>query len=353
MMMPRQSWRHWLRQNFFADGISTLISLVLGTLAAVALVNVLDWALFSAVFRPEVELCRSLDHGGACWGVIAEKYRIILFGRYPFDEQWRPLAATLLLLSLIVISGHPASWRRGLLPVWLFSLALMLALMKGGFGGLTRVDTDLWGGLPLTLLLTVVGIGGAFPLAVLIAVGRSSSLGVLRSVLTWYVELVRGMPLIPILFLASFLFPLFLPKDLSVDVLVRVLAAIILFAAAYLSESIRGGLESIPATQREAALALGLTSWQAMLLVLLPQALRAVVPSIVNSAISLFKETSLVTVVSMFDLTGALSLALAGDALWRPFHLEGYLFIGAIYWIGCFSMSRYSLWIEARLRTPA
>lgn len=353
MKRPHQSWRHWLRQNFFADGLSTLISLLLGTLAAVALVKVLDWGLFTAVFRPEVELCRGLEHGGACWGVIAEKYRIILFGRYPFDEQWRPFSATLLLLGLTAISGHPASWHRWLLPLWCVSLVIMLALMKGGFGGLPRVDTDLWGGLPLTLLLTAVGIGGAFPLAVLIAVGRSSSLGVLRSILTWYVELVRGMPLIPILFLASFLFPLFLPKDLSVDVLVRVLAAIILFAAAYLSESIRGGLESIPATQREAALALGLTSWQAMSLVLLPQALRAVVPSIVNSAISLFKETSLVTVVSMFDLTGALSLALAGDALWRPFHLEGYLFIGAIYWIGCFSMSRYSLWIEARLRSPA
>ena len=343
----------WLRRNFFADLPSTLTSLVLGSVVLVLLAHAFEWAVLHAVFRPDVELCRALDHGGACWGMIAEKYRIILFGRYPYEAQWRPLLATLLLLSLLGLSSLPTCWKRWLPPLWLVGLTAILALMKGGMGGLETVDTDLWGGLPLTLLLTIAGIGGAFPLAVLIALGRHSSLRVIRTLLAWYVELVRGMPLIPVLFLASFLFPLLLPKGITFDVLVRVLAAIMLFAAAYLSEAIRGGIESIPAGQQEAGLALGLTSWQALRLIVLPQALRAVVPSVMNSAIGLFKETSLVTVIGLFDLTGALSLALAGDAQWRPFHLEGYLFIGALYWVGCFGLSRYSLWIERRLRTPA
>ena len=339
----------WLRRNLFADWISALITLALLWVGVSLLIDVSDWAFFNAVYRPDAEACHQLKHAGACWGMIAEKYPLILFGRYPHAEQWRALCAILILLALLLGSAHPRAWSRWLPLAWLFGLGACGLCLKGGFAGLTPVDSELWGGLPLTLLLTVAGIGGAFPLALLIAFGRRSSLAVVRILLTWYVELVRGIPLIPVLFLASFLFPLFLPAGVSIDVLLRVLAAIVLFAAAYLSEVIRGGLESIPAGQYEAALALGFGAWQAQRLIILPQALRAVVPSIMNSTIALFKDTSLVTVVSLFDLTGALSLALAGDAQWRPFHLEGYLLIGAIYWLGCFAMSRYSVWIESRL----
>jgi len=341
-----------VRENLFSDLPNTITTLLLGALLLFALTRGLEWGLLNAVFSTDAEQCRAAQPNGACWGVIAEKYRVILFGRYPFEEQWRPLLSTLLLLGLTIFSAHPRHWRPWLPSVWLAAIVMVAVLMKGGWFGLTSVDTDLWGGLPLTLLITAVAIGAAFPLAVLIALGRRSRVPLLRSLLNWYVELVRGLPLIPVLFIASFLFPLFMPKGVSIDVLLRVLAAITLFAAAYLAEVVRGGIESVPAGQTEAALALGLTRRQAMAEIVLPQALRVSVPSLVNSAIGLFKDTSLVMVVSMFDLTGALSLALAGDAEWRPFHLEGYLFIGAIYWTGCYSMSRYSLWIEQRLRAP-
>jgi general L-amino acid transport system permease protein len=193
----------------------------------------------------------------------------------------------------------------------------------------------------------------AFPLAILVALGRLSRLPLLRTLCAAYVELVRGVPLISVLFLASFLFPIILPQGLSIDVLLRVQAGIVLFAAAYLSETIRGGLLAIPAGQHDAAAALGLGRWQAMRWIILPQALRAVIPSMMNSAVSVFKDTSLVTVVSLYELTGSLSLALAGDPEWRSFQLEGYLFIGLIYWIGCHAMSRFSRGLEDAGIQPA
>ncbi|MDP2133339.1 MAG: amino acid ABC transporter permease, partial [Sulfuritalea sp.] len=282
----------------------------------------------------------------ACWGVVAEKYRVILFGRYPYEEQWRPLLATVLLLSAILAGGLRLLRRGPLLAAWALALPAFLLLMGGGALGLSPVGSDLWGGLPLTLLLATLGMLLALPLALLVALGRQSSLPLLRGLCTLYVELVRGVPLISVLFLASFLFPIILPQGTSIDVLLRVQGGIVLFAAAYLSETIRGGLLGVPAAQHDAAAALGLGRWQAMRWIILPQALRAVVPSMTNSAVSIFKDTSLVTVVSMYELTGALSLALAGDAAWRSFHLEGYLFIGLIYWLGCHAISRFSRGLE-------
>jgi general L-amino acid transport system permease protein len=189
----------------------------------------------------------------------------------------------------------------------------------------------------------------AFPLAVLIALGRRSELPAIRSFCTIYVELIRGVPLISVLFMASFMFPLFMPLGLSIDVLVRVLLGITFFAAAYLAEVIRGGLQAIPKGQIEAAATLGLSYWQTQRKIVLPQALAIVVPGIINSFISTFKDTSLVTIVSLYELTGALSLALNSDADWRPYKIEGYLFIALIYFAFCFSMSRYSLWIEKQV----
>jgi general L-amino acid transport system permease protein len=278
--------------------------------------------------------------------VVAEKYRFILFGRYPYAEQWRPLLATALLLAVIVASGLRLLAREPLLVAWAMALPSFFVLMGGGHFGLTPVGSDQWGGFPLTLLLATMGMLLAFPLAILVALGRQSGLPLLRGLCALYVELVRGVPLISVLFLASFLFPIILPQGFSIDVLVRVQAGIVLFAAAYLAETIRGGLQSVPAGQHDAAAALGLSPSQAMRWIILPQALRAVVPSIMNSAVSIFKDTSLVTVVSLYELTGSLSLALAGDAEWRSFYLEGYLFIGLIYWIGCHAMSRFSRTFE-------
>jgi len=233
--------------------------------------------------------------------------------------------------------------------MWVVVLALFFMLMRGGVAGLSEVRTDVWGGLPLTVMLATLSIFLAFPLAVMVALGRRSNLPAIRTACVVYIELIRGVPLISVLFMASFMFPLFMPQGVSLDVLVRVIAGITLFAAAYMAEIIRGGLQAIPKGQLEAADTLGLSYWQTQRKIVLPQALAMVVPAIMNTFISLFKDTSLVTIVSLYELTGALALALNSDVNWRPFKLEAYLFITLIYFTVCFAMSRYSLWVEKQL----
>jgi len=240
-------------------------------------------------------------------------------------------------------------WKPWLVGLWLVVLAFFFVLMKGGVMGLAPVETDRWGGLPLTIMLATLSIVLAFPISVLVALGRRSKLPAIRTFCVIYVELIRGVPLISVLFMASFMFPLFMPQGLTIDVLVRVLVGITLFAAAYMAEIVRGGLQAIPKGQVEAADSLGLTYWQTQRKIVLPQALAMVIPGIMNNFISIFKDTSLVTIVSLYELTGALGLALNSDADWRPFKIEGYLFITLIYFIFCFAMSRYSLWVEKQL----
>jgi len=342
--------RNWLRRNLFSDAWSGLTTLLLVAGLLYCLPGLVEWLLVKAVFKPDAAACAAVDHAGACWGVVAEKYRFILFGRYPHAEQWRPLAATVLLLLVIFASGLRLLKRGALFAAWALALPAFFLLMGGGLLGLAPVGSDQWGGFPLTLLLATTGMLLAFPLAVLVALARQQNgLPLLSGLCALYVELVRGVPLISVLFLASFLFPIILPQGTSIDVLLRVQAGIVLFAAAYLSETVRGGLQAVPAGQHDAAAALGLSRWQAMRWIVLPQAIRAVIPSIMNSAVSVFKDTSLVTVVSLYELTGSLSLALSGDAQWRSFYLEGYLFIGLIYWLGCYSMSRVGSTLERRL----
>ncbi len=339
----------WLRANLFGDWKSTLTTVLIAIAAIAWLPGVADWALVKAVFRPDVEGCQAARGTGACWGVVAEKYRYIILGRYPFAEQWRPVLATLLLMGLLGVSCTRRFWRPWLVPLWIAVLAAYFLLMRGGVWGLSTVTTDLWGGLPLTIMLATLGIVLAFPLAVLVALGRRSSLPAIRTMCIVYVELVRGVPLISVLFMASFLFPLFMPVGKSPDVLLLVLAGITLFAAAYLAETVRGGLQAVPKGQVEAAATLGLTYWQTQRKIVLPQALALVVPAVMNNFIAIFKDTSLVTIVSLYELTGSLGLALNADADWRPYKLEGYFFIAAIYFAFCFAMSRYSLWIEKQV----
>jgi len=222
-------------------------------------------------------------------------------------------------------------------------------LMYGNVFGLTKVTTDRWGGLPLTIMLSSLSMVMSFPIAIAVALGRRSALPAIRTFCTIYVELIRGVPLISVLFMASFMFPLFMPQGVTVDVMIRVLAGLTLFAAAYMAEVIRGGLQAMPKGQTEAAASLGLSYWQTQFKIILPQALALVVPSIVNNFIGLFKDTSLVGIVSLYELTGSLGLALNGDADWRPYKLEGYVFITLIYFAFCFAMSRYSLWIEKQV----
>jgi general L-amino acid transport system permease protein len=337
----------WIRINLFG-GISTSIGTILiGLVLLLIIPKLLNWGLINAVFAKDYDACHTA--AGACWGVVAEKFRIIIFGRYPFEEQWRPLIATTALLGLLIASCMRACWKPVLAVAWVVVLAFFFTLMFGGVLGLSRVETDRWGGLPLTILLASLSMSMAFPIALVIALGRRSKLPAIRSVCTIYVELIRGVPLISVLFMASFMFPLLMPQGFSIDVLVRVLAGITFFAAAYMAEVIRGGLQAVPKGQVEAAATLGLSYWQTQRKIVLPQALAMVVPGIMNNFISTFKDTSLVTIVSLYELTGAMSLALNSDANWRPFKIEGYLFIAMIYFIFCFSMSRYSIWIEKQV----
>ncbi len=338
----------WMRANLFGNWQTTLGTLALGGLLLWMLPHILGWTVLRAVWEPNADACR-VDGAGACWGVITEKYRLILFGRYPFEEQWRPLVATLLMVALLVASCTRAFWKPWLAILWIAVLGAFFTIMFGGVLGLSRVETDRWGGLPLTTLLASLSMSMAFPIALVVALGRRSSMPAIRSVCTVYVELIRGVPLISVLFMASFMFPLFMPQGFTIDVLIRVLVGITLFAAAYMAEVIRGGLQAIPKGQVEAAATLGLSYWQTQRKIVLPQALAMVVPGIVNNFISTFKDTSLVTIVSLYELTGAMGLALNSDADWRPFKIEGYLFIASIYFIFCFSMSRYSRWVEKQV----
>ena len=339
----------WIRSNLFGNWKTSVGTIVIGLILLAVLPKLLNWAVFNAVWARDHDACHAAAGVGACWGVVGEKFRVILFGHYPFEEQWRALLAATALLALLVVSCMRPFWKSWLPILWIAVLAVFFSLMYGGVFGLSKIETDRWGGLPLTLLLAALSMTMAFPLALLIALGRRSGLPAIRSVCTVYVELIRGVPLISVLFMASFMFPLLMPQGYSIDVLVRVLAGITLFAAAYMAEVIRGGLQAVPKGQIEAAATLGLSYWQTQRKIVLPQALAMVVPGIVNNFISTFKDTSLVTIVSLAELTGAMSLALNSDANWRPYKFEGYLFIAMIYFVFCFSMSRYSHWIEKQV----
>ena len=339
----------WVRKNLFGNLPSAVVTLLMLGLVLWLLPKLFSWAVLNAVVTANYDQCQAARGVGACWGVITEKYRLIIFGRYPFDQQWRPEIATVMLVALLMASCMRAFWKPWLGLLWLVVLGAFFALMKGGVLGLLPVETDRWGGLPLTIMLATLSIAFAFPLAVVVALGRRSKMPAIKTICVLYVELIRGVPLISVLFMASFMFPLFMPPGTSIDVLLRVLVGITLFAAAYMAEIVRGGLQAIPKGQQEAADTLGLSYWQAQRKIILPQALALVVPGIMNNFISIFKDTSLVTIVSLYELTGAMSLALNSDSNWRPFKIEAYLFIAAIYFAFCFSMSRYSLWIEKQL----
>ena len=339
----------WMRRNLFSNPASTVATLLFAAAAVWWLPQLIDWALIKAVWGPSLEQCNAMREQGACWGVVAEKYRLIIFGRYPFEQQWRPAVATVAMVAVLVVSCVRVFWRPWLGLLWVAMLAVFFGLMFGGFAGLEHVPTDRWGGLPLTVMVATLSIVLAFPLAVVVALGRRSHMPAIRTLCVIYVELIRGVPLISVLFMASFLFPLFMPPGTNIDVLLRVLVGITLFSAAYMAEIVRGGLQAIPKGQQEAADTLGLSYWQAQRKIILPQALALVVPGIMNNFIAIFKDTSLITIVSLYELTGAMGLALDSDSDWRPFKLSAYMFITLIYFVFCFSMSRYSLWIEKQL----
>ncbi|MDP5240797.1 amino acid ABC transporter permease [Uliginosibacterium sp. 31-16] len=319
-------------------------------LAGALLWPIFSWAVLHAIWGADLEACRAARGVGACWGVIVEKHRLLFFGRYPFAEQWRPLIATLLIVAVLGLATWRRLWQPRFAVLALITLSIATLLMLGGLASLSFVPTKLWGGLPLTLLISLGSTLLAFPFAILLALGRRSRLPLLRQLCTLYIELVRGVPLISLLFMAAFLFPLLLPAQWRPDILPRVVFTIAAFAAAYLAEVIRGGLQAVPSGQYTAALAIGMTWWQATRHIVLPQALRTALPALVNSFVGIFKDSSLISIVSLHELTGALAISLGGDAEWRSFYLEGYLFIALIYWIFCYALSCSARRLESGLR---
>jgi general L-amino acid transport system permease protein len=337
--------------------MNRVLTIVLALVVAAALVPFAQWALIDAVWRPDADACRAAH--GACWGFIVEKHRFILFGTYPYDEQWRPALATMVLLALWIASAVRACWRPWLAGLWAGGLIVIGVLMWGGLFGLPYVENERWGGLILTLLLTTIGLAAAFPLSIALALGRRSELPVIRALSVAYIELIRGVPLISLLFMASVMLPLFLPGGMTIDKLARAQIALILFAAAYLAEVVRGGLQAIPRGQYDAAAAIGLGYWGAMRAVILPQALRIAVPPLVNTFIGFFKDTSLVLIIGLFDLLSTIKVALTEPA-WSGFGVEAYVCAALVYFVFCFAMSRYSRRFERErpvrdvvLREPA
>jgi general L-amino acid transport system permease protein len=346
----------WARTNLFANWWSTAITLALAYLLIRVGVGFIDWAFINAIWTVPVspqgvantEACRDAKGVGACWAVIHEKHRFILFGTYPYDEHWRPLLVCLLFVGLYVVSAMRRFWRWELALIWVGVLTAIGVLMWGGVLGMTYVPQDRWGGLPITLILATFGLAFAFPVSILVALGRRSSLPAIKALCVLYVELIRGVPLISLLFMASVMFPLFLPEGMNIDKLLRAQVAIILFAGAYLAEVVRAGLQALPKGQYEAADALGLSYWKKTIFIILPQALRLVIPPLVNTFIGFFKDTSLVLIIGIFDLLTAGKTAIIEPA-WQGFGVEVYITLGLIYFIFCFAMSKYSAGLEVEL----
>lgn len=351
----------WARVNLFGSWWSTAVTLGLGALIVLWGIRLVEWAFVNAVWsvpysatgQPQTAACQEARGVGACWAIITDKYRLILFGRYPYEEQWRPAICIALFIGLYVVSAMRRFWRRELVLIWLITLAVIGVLMWGGVLGLSFVPQDSWGGLPITLILATFGLAFSFPLSILVALGRrSTKLPAVKLLCVLYVELIRGVPLISLLFMASVMFPLFMPEGVNIDKLLRAQIAFILFAAAYLAEVVRGGLQALPKGQYEAADALGLTYWQKTGKIVLPQALRLVIPPLVNTFIGFFKDTSLVLIIGIFDLLTSGKVALS-EPVWQSFSTEVYVALAVIYFAFCFAMSKYSRGLERELGRAA
>ncbi len=397
----------WLRKNLFSSVGNSLTTIVLAGLLVWLAVWFIDWALLKATFQAESgQAC--VGTGGACWALINDKLRLIFFGSFPYEEQWRPLLAILAMIAMLVLSCDRRMWNWRLAIVWAIgsfvtfllmfgqihipvTLIFVVALLAGAGGYLLRratapdmeriawivlmalgalylvlrvagvirgaaipvapfeyVETGLWGGLPVTMILATYGLAAAFPYGILLALGRRSNLPLIRALCVGFIELIRGVPLISLLIMASFLLPLFLPPGVSFDKFLRAQVAVILFAGAYIAEVVRGGLQSLPKGQFEAADAMGLNYAQKTAFIVLPQALRVVIPPLINTFIGFFKDTTLVLVIGIFDFLNTANAALV-DPKWAGFPGEVYLFAAFVYFCFCYSMSRYSKYLEREL----
>ncbi|TBR60025.1 amino acid ABC transporter permease [Westiellopsis prolifica IICB1] len=334
--MSNHNIRKWLKKNLFNTWYNSILTIVCVWWLITAITNIFNWILNQAQ-----------------WSVIQANLPLFLVGRYPVELYWRLWLVLAIILSLSIVSWAvftqrlPSRLNLIVPTAWALSFPVVLWLIGGGLG-LQPVDTNLWNGLLLTLVTAVTSIVISFPLGVLLALGRQSKLFVIRNFSILYIEIVRGLPLIGILFLAQVMLPLFLPIEFRLDRVVRGIAGLTLFSAAYLAENVRGGLQSISIGQYEAARALGLNTLLMMLFIILPQALRAVIPALVGQFIGLFKDTSLLSIVGLLELTG-ISRSILAQPQYLNRYAEVYLFIGLLYWVFCYAMSLASQRLEKQL----
>ncbi len=353
---------YWARTNLFATPLDTILTLIAAAILLWYVPPIVRWLFIDAQWTgTDRTFCTTAEQGGlrpdgwsgACWAFVGAKYKQFLFGRYPLSEYWRLWVTGILFLLLFVPLLMPKIPNKGLNAVLFFGVFPIVAffLLAGGFG-LPHVETQLWGGLLVTLVISFVGIAVSLPLGIILALGRRSKMPVVKMFSVIFIETIRGVPLVTVLFMASVMLPLFLPPGVTFDKLLRALIGVALFASAYMAEIVRGGLQAIPKGQYEGADSLGLGYWQKMSLIVLPQALKVVIPNIVSSFISLLKDTSLVYIIGMFDLLGIVRQNFS-DANWVSAQTPrtGLIFAAFVFWIICFSMSRYSQFVERRLDT--
>ncbi len=337
----------WIRENLFSSPLNAMLTLIILAVFWYSLIPFVQWAFIDACWSPDAN-CREAK--GACWSVITCNYKIMLFGFYPQNILWRPITAIILLFILLFISRNRQYWKPWLGYTWLVSLIIMGTLLSGGILGLEHVEIEKWGGLILTLLLSVFGLTAAYPLGIILALGRQSKMPAIKSFCVVYIELIRGVPLISLLFMSSVVFPLFLPEGMTINGILRAQIAIIIFTAAYIAEVVRGGLQGMNKGQFEAADSIGLNYSQTMRLIILPQALKIVIPPSVSVLISAFKDTSLVVIIGLYDLLKTTQTTLS-EPRWMGFSAEAYIFIAIIYFLCCFFMSNYSRRLERELDT--
>lgn len=343
-MSPRMTvWR----QRLFATPAAAIVTLLIAALIAWVAVPLIRWALIDANWSGTTR--NDCTAGGACWVFIRMRFGQFMYGLYPSEERWRAnLTGIIFALGIASVFLAPARHRLKLALAALVILPpLGIVLLSGGIFGLRYIETREWGGLMLTLFISVYASLIAIPLGILLALGRQSELKIVKLVSVLFIEFWRGVPIIAVIFLASLLLPLILPGGVGIDRLARAVIGLGLVIAAYMAEAVRGGLQALPKGQREAATALGLRYWSSTGLIVLPQALRISLPAMTNEFIALIKNTTLVLVVSILDLLGIAQASLA-DPNWVGMNMEAYAFSGTIYWLICFALSRWSRSLETR-----
>ncbi|MDA0870930.1 MAG: amino acid ABC transporter permease [Proteobacteria bacterium] len=341
---------NWTRKNLFSNWHDTLLTFIIVFLFYISIPPLLNWMFFDATFFGTSK--KDCSGTGACWVFIQVWLKRFTYGMYPNDQIWRIDLAFIIFFFVIGAYFFVNTKIKKILFIFLTIIFPFLAifLFHGGLFGLEEVETRVWGGLFLTLFISVFSIIFCFPIGVLLAMGRRSKLPVIRYFSIGFIELWRGVPLITVLFMAAVMFPVFLPSGTNLDKLVRVIIAITLFESAYIAEVIRGGLQAIPKGQYDAANSLGMGYWKSHILIILPQALKIVIPGVANTFIALFKDTPLILVVGLMELLGMVNMAKTNPA-WLGLATEGYVFASIVYFIFCFAMSRYSLRLEKQLKT--